>query len=102
MRQKKTRHLVVLFFTNGRIKKEFWFVGEALPFLSRLGVDAEPFCFDDDFKSHFFCFEPIRRLKTRFVEADPSLIFSYHLLGKKQTGCWLVSPASVSGRGYLA
>lgn len=44
-------------------------MGEALPFLSFLGVDAELSYFDDDFKSHFFCFDPIRRLKTRF--ADP-------------------------------
>lgn len=72
---KKKAERVVLFFTNGRIKKEFWFVGEALPFLAFWGVDAELFYFDDDSESHFFVLIRSGRLKTRFADLIRVLFF---------------------------
>lgn len=73
--EKKESRTCCFIFSNGRIKKEFWFVGEALPFLAFWGVDAELFYFDDDSESHFFVLIRSGRLKTRFADLIRVLFF---------------------------
>ena len=73
--EKKESRTCCFIFSNGRIKKEFWFVGEALPFLAFGGVNAELFYFDDDSESHFFVLIRSGLLKTRFADLIRVLFF---------------------------